>query len=158
MKRVFLIALLTVAGLAGTPTKAAADITFFVGLSPNPTVRTVKGVSAGMTMLIFGFEFDYSVTSENTVAHSAGLQTGMFNFIVQTPTTHQLYVTVGAGLYRETLDAIRVTNYGTNIGGGVKFQLFGPLHVRVDYRVFALHGNARTTRPQRLYVGANIPF
>ena len=37
----------------------------------------------------------------------------------------------------EALD-IQETGFGTNVGGGVKIDLVGPLRLRLDYRVFKL--------------------
>ena len=37
------------------------------------------------------------------------------------------------------------TNFGTNVGGGAKITLAGPLRVRLDYRVFTLRGTPRHT-------------
>ena len=158
MKRYVLVGVLALAGLAGFPTAAQADITFFLGLSPKPEARAVRGVAAGVTMLIVGFEFDYGATSEDLTKSLPGLQTGMFNIVVQTPTTHQFYVTAGGGLYWESLAGARRMNGGTNVGGGVKIGLFGPIKVRVDYRVFNLRGSPRNNHPQRLYVGINWAF
>jgi opacity protein-like surface antigen len=50
------------------------------------------------------------------------------------------------------------TNFGLNVGGGVKVSLVGPLRLRFDYRVFTLKGDARHPRPQRLYAGVNLKF
>jgi hypothetical protein len=158
MKRVFAIALLVLAGLLGRPATASADITFFFGLNPTPQVQSVRGVSAGVSMLIVAFEFEYALSREDTTNPAPGLQTGMFNVLVTTPTNFQLYATVGAGVFRETFVGAHVTNFGTNIGGGVKIPLFGPLKVRADYRVFALRGTPHVSRPQRLYVGINWAF
>ena len=47
--------------------------------------------------------------------------------------------------YHETLSTQpnnSQTNFGSNIGGGAKINLVGPLRLRVDYRVFNLHGIA----------------
>ena len=158
MKRFVIAGVLALAGLAAFPTAAQADITFFLGLSPKPEARAVRGVSAGVTMLIVGFEFDYAATGEDLTKGLPGLQTGMGNILVQTPTTHQLYVTAGGGLYWESLAGVRKMNFGTNVGGGVKIGLFGPIKVRVDYRIFNLRGSPRNNRPQRLYVGVNWAF
>ena len=158
MKRHVLAGVLALTGLAGFPTTAQADITFFLGLSPKPEARAVRGVSAGVTMLIVGFEFDYAAMGEDLTRSLPGLQTGMFNILVQTPTNHALYVTAGGGLYWESLAGVRKINAGTNVGGGVKIGLFGPIKLRVDYRIFALRGSPRTSRPQRLYVGINWAF
>jgi hypothetical protein len=83
----------------------------------------------------------------------------MFNALVMTPTSGiQLYATAGGGFFRERLVDERETNFGTNIGGGVKLSLLGPLRLRLDYRIFNLRGNARHGTPHRLYAGANISF
>ena len=158
MKRYVLSGVLALVGLTGLPTAAQAEITFFLGLSPKPEARAVRGVSAGVNMLIVGFEFDYAAMGEDLTRSLPGLQTGMFNILVQTPTTHVLYVTAGAGLYWESLAGARKVNAGTNVGGGVKIQLFGPIKVRVDYRVLNLRGSPRNNHPQRLYVGINWAF
>ncbi len=110
MKRPLTIALLALAGLVGRPSPAAADITFFLGLNPTPQSHSVRGVAAGVSMLIVGFEFEYAVAEEDTTRQLPGLQTGMFNVLVMTPTKTQLYVTAGGGLYRETLGSVKVTS------------------------------------------------
>jgi hypothetical protein len=158
MKRTLVIALFALAALLGRPATASADITFFLGFTPTPETRTLRGGAAGVSMLIFAFEFDYAYVREKVEDDLPAMHTGMFNVLVQTPTSTQLYVTAGAGFYRETLAGVSTTNFGTNIGGGVKFGLVGPLRVRVDYRVFTLRGTPRYSRPQRLYVGINWPF
>ena len=52
----------------------------------------------------------------------------------------QLYVTIGGGYYRIRYESIDVqdSGFGTNVGGGVKIDLVGPLRLRLDYRVFKL--------------------
>ena len=158
MKRPTVVALLVLAGLAGHPARAAADVTFFVGFTPTPHTQSVRGVSAGVSMLLFAFEFEYALSREDTTNPAPGLETGMFNALITTPTNIQLYATIGAGAYRESLGGAHVTNIGTNLGGGIKFPLFGPLKVRVDYRVFTLRGKPSNNHPQRLYVGVNWQF
>lgn len=158
MKRSLAVALLVLACLLGRPATASADLTFFYGFNPTPSVQSVRGVAAGVSLLIVGFEFEYALSREDTTNPAPGLQTGMFNVLVQTPTNISLYVTAGGGLFREDLGPSHVTNFGTNIGGGVKFPLFGPLKVRVDYRVIALRGRPEVSRVQRLYAGVNWAF
>ena len=73
------------------------------------------------------------------------------------------YATAGAGFYRETFDADpavedAVTGFGTNVGGGVKIELTGPLHLRLDYRVFSFTGDAVHKTPQRFTAGLNLKF
>ena len=68
---------------------------------------------------------------------------------------------VGGGVYHETLSTEPNddhTNFGTNIGGGVKITLAGPIRLRLDYRVFSLRGTPRQTNAQRLYAGINLKF
>ena len=89
----------------------------------------------------------------------------MFNGLVQTPKTIlpkvQLYATVGAGYYRirfESLDT-QETGFGTNLGGGVKIDLAGPLRLRLDYRIFKLTDESGSTpTAQRFYAGVNLAF
>lgn len=158
MKRSLVVAALALACLVALPARASADITFFFGFTPTPSVQSVRGVSAGVNLLLFGFEFEYALSREDTTNPAPGLETGMFNVLVMTPTSVSLYATAGAGAFRETFGPSHVTNFGTNVGGGVKFPLFGPLKVRVDYRVFALRGGPHVSHPQRLYVGVNWAF
>jgi hypothetical protein len=70
----------------------------------------------------------------------------------------QFYGTVGAEGYQEKLGAVEETYFGTNIGGGAKIKLLGPLRVRVDYRIFRLQGSPLNQTYQRFYVGANLKF
>ena len=158
MKRTLLVSLLALAGILGRPAPASADVTFFFGFSPTPDYRMTRGGAAGVNMAIIGFEFDYSYTSQKETDAVPGLRTGMMNVLVMTPTKTQLYVTAGAGVFRESLNGEGVTNFGTNIGGGLKWPIFGPLQLRLDYRIFNLRGGPLETRPQRFYAGLNIPF
>ena len=70
----------------------------------------------------------------------------------------QPYVTTGGGIYRETLGAHQQTGAGTNVGGGVKVTLAGPLRLRVDYRVFKLGSGALYSPAHRFYAGLNLKF
>ncbi len=137
---------------------AYADITGFWGLTPKPEVRSSQGFAAGVSLVVFGFEFELSNTTEDRVKGAPGLTTGMLNGIVQTPTSTQFYLTAGGGVFRERLGSASETFVGTNIGGGVKLNLMGPLRLRIDYRLFALRGSPLFTNPQRLYAGVNVAF
>ena len=158
MKRFILVLPLALAALVVTPAPARADITAFWGLSPTPETRSARGFSAGINLIVFGFEFEYANTAEDLAAGAPGLTTGMINGLVQTPTSTQFYLTAGGGFFRERLDGDGETNIGTNIGGGVKFNLAGPLRLRLDYRIFALRGSPLYTNPQRFYAGLNLAF
>jgi hypothetical protein len=112
-----------------------------------------------MNFLIIGVEFEYSNTRQKEDAGVPGLATSMFNGIVSTPTTGiQFYGTAGGGFYRERFGDDTETSFGTNIGGGAKITLAGPLRLRIDYRVFSLRGGAQHKTPQRFYAGLNLRF
>lgn len=149
------------AGVLLLPSIASADITAFLGVNPTPVNRAVRGASVGMGLLIVGFEFEYAHTSEDLLESAPSLRTFMFNGLLQTPfpiAGLQFYGTLGGGVFRETLDESSETSFGTNIGGGVKMSLAGPLRLRLDYRVFALRGSPRHSNPQRFYAGINLKF
>ena len=150
--------MLTVAGVLLAPRPAAADVTFFLGTNPTPEYRMTRGLAIGVNMLVVGFEFDYGYTNGHEDAGIPKLQTGMLNVLVMTPTKTQVYFTAGAGGFREELGSLSETNWGTNIGGGLKLSVLGPLQLRVDYRVFALRGEAKYRNPQRFYAGVTVPF
>jgi hypothetical protein len=150
---------LACAFLAATAVPARADITAFLGLSPTPENHGVKGFGVGVGLLIVGFEFEYANLSEDTFEQLPGLKTYAGNVLVQTPTPgFQLYGTVGAQGYKESLGNFDETHFGTNIGGGAKINLVGPLRVRLDYRIFRLQGEPLHDVYQRFYVGANLKF
>lgn len=158
MKRAATVVVFALAGLLGRPATASADVTFFLGFSPTPETRSTRGFSAGINMLLIGFEFDYAHTSADEAQLAPSLRTGLMNVVLMTPTRTQLYLTAGAGVYRETLLGVRETNGATSFGGGVKISLVGPVQVRLDYRRFNLAGNALYKHPHRFYAGLNIAF
>ena len=149
------------AALLLIPSAAAADVTAFLGTTPTPSNRLATGFSGGIGLVIVGFEFEYSRTREDLDDLAPSLRTYMVNGLLQTPfpvAGMQFYATAGGGVYRETLDDESETNVGINVGGGVKVNLAGPLRLRLDYRVFTLQGDARHSKPQRLYAGLNVKF
>ncbi len=158
LPRAFAGAALVLGLLLGHAGRADADVTAFWGFSPTPSTHTTKGFALGLNLLVVGFELEYAHTSERLSVEAPGLHTGMINGLLQTPTRTQLYLTAGAGFYRERLGTETETHFGTNIGGGVKVGLVGPLRLRLDYRIFALRGNPLHANPQRLYAGANLSF
>lgn len=152
---------LACAFLASTAVPARADITAFIGLTPTPERHALKGFSGGLGLIIVAFEFEYADIAEDTVELLPGLKTYSANVLLQTPVAikgTQFYGTVGAEGYRETLGTLQETHVGTNIGGGAKIKLVGPLRVRVDYRIFKLQGTPIHSVYQRFYVGANLKF
>ena len=155
------IPLFVLIALLFTASIASADFTAFLGVNPTPTNRAVRGLAVGTGLLIVGFEFEYANTSEDEPVAAPGLRTFMFNGLLQTPVPIgglQFYGTAGGGVFRESLNDLSETNFGVNVGGGVKMSLAGPLRLRFDYRVFTLKGTPRYTNPQRFYVGLNLKF
>ncbi|HYN06834.1 MAG TPA: hypothetical protein VES67_05555 [Vicinamibacterales bacterium] len=159
MNRIATVVLIVLLGILAHPTPAAADVTAFLGFNLTPEVRSTRGFAIGMNFLIVGVEFEYANTKEKEDPLAPGLVTSMFNGIVSTPTTGiQFYGTLGGGFYRERFGEDTETSFGTNIGGGAKVTLAGPLRLRIDYRVFNLRGGALHKTPQRFYVGLNLRF
>ena len=152
--------------LAGTILLAAAaparaDITGFLGANTTPANRQVLGGAIGFGLLVIGGEFEYAFTPDDPAARAPSLKTGTGNLVLQTPVPifgFQPYFTTGGGVYQEKLNASSETQFVANVGGGVKWKLAGPLRVRVDYRVFRLHGDALYDTVHRFYVGANLNF
>lgn len=153
-----------------TPSIASADITGFIGLNATPSNRSVKGFAVGTGFVIVGFEFEYATNDEDlnvprgTEFEAPAMQTYMFNGLLQTPVPiarTQFYGTLGGGVYHESLSIQPnedETNFATNVGGGAKITLAGPLRVRLDYRVFSLKGAPRHSTVQRFYAGVNLKF
>lgn len=140
---------------------AAADATAFIGTNTTPANRTVKGIAIGVSLVVIGFEFEFASTSETPEDAAPGLRTGMGNVLLQTPfpiAGMQFYVTMGTGLYRETLGDVQETHVGFNTGGGAKITLLGPFRARLDYRVFNLRGEPLHPTLHRLYGGINLAF
>lgn len=151
--------LLTCVFLTAFAAPAHADITAFLGLTPTPKRHALKGFSVGAGLLIVGWEFEFANIGEDHVEHLPGLKTYAGNVLVQTPTDGvQVYGTTGVQGYRENLGTVQETHFGTNIGGGAKIKLVGPLRVRLDYRIFKLQGSPLHGVYQRFYVGGNLKF
>ena len=155
------IAALTVLLVAAAAAPVHADATAFLGANTTPSNRSVKGFAFGMGLIIIGFEFEYSATSDDLTVLAPSLKSGMGNVLLQTPAAifgFRPYFTTGGGIYRETLDTRHDTGFGTNVGGGVKVTLAGPLRLRVDYRVFKLGSGALYSPAHRVYAGLNLSF
>ena len=147
--------------LLAIATPARADITAFLGTNVTPDNRPTRGFALGITVIVVGFEFEYSNTSDSTnpATLAPSLKTGTANLLLQTPVAiagFQPYFTTGAGIYSETLGAHSDTSFSLNTGGGVKINLVGPLRLRVDYRVFKLGSGALYSPAHRIYAGLNI--
>lgn len=153
-------------GLLFTASPASADITGFFGVNFTPANRPAKGFAIGAGLLVVGFEFEYATTNEDLPQAAPALDTYMFNGLIQTPFAIagiQPYGTLGGGVYHETLSRPSLppfseTSFGTNIGGGAKISLAGPLRLRLDYRVFNLRGSPLHSPVQRFYAGINLKF
>jgi len=159
MKRVVVTGVLSVLACIVRPAPAAADVTAFFGVSPSPSTRTTQGVAIGVGLIVVGFEFEYGKTKQDDLKGAPGLTTGMGNLMVMTPTQKvQLYATTGGGMFHEIYRTRGTTNFGTNVGGGVKLGLAGPIRLRLDYRVFKLNGDPLFTKVQRFYGGLSLSF
>jgi hypothetical protein len=142
---------------------AHADITAFIGANTTPDNRQTRGFALGAGLLVVGFEFEYSDTtdSDNPSTLAPSLKTGMANVLFQTPVALfgiQPYFTTGGGIYRETLGVHQDTSFAVNTGGGAKISLVGPLRLRVDYRIFKLGSGALYSPAHRVYAGLNLKF
>jgi hypothetical protein len=140
---------------------AFADATLFLGTTPTPASRAVKGFSIGAGFVIVAFEFEYADTSEDLEEAAPLLRTGMGNVLLQTPFAihgFQPYFTTGGGVFHESLGPLSETSFGANTGGGAKISLAGPIRARVDYRVFRLRGDPLHETVHRFYAGLNIKF
>ena len=147
--------------LLGSASRASADVTAFLGITPTPQNHALRGFAFGFGLVIVGFEFEYASAVEDLVDGLPSLQTGSGNVLIQTPVDlfrTQFYGTTGGGIYRERLDERQETHVGTNVGGGAKIRLVGPLRVRLDYRIFRLQGEPLEKTYQRFYAGANLSF
>ncbi|HOC17416.1 MAG TPA: hypothetical protein PKK95_04060 [Vicinamibacterales bacterium] len=161
MARRGMVAALVVFAWLGAAAPARADITAFLGLSTTPGSRQARGLAIGGGVLALGFEFEYSDIAEDAGDLEPGLRVGSVNGLLQTPIAlggAQLYVTAGAGVYRERLGGSSETSLAVNLGGGAKIRLLGPLRLRLDYRLFSLRGDPLHDRYHRLYAGANLGF
>ena len=111
--------------------------------------------------MVVGFEFEYSSNPQDPLAGAPSLRIGSVNGMVQTPfevARMQFYATVGGGVFKEVLGAVTETNFVANTGGGVKIAIYGPIRLRIDYRVFKLSGSPLSSHQQRLYAGLNLKF
>ena len=162
MRHVRAIALGALALAVVAPASAYGDATLFVGATTSPVNRSAKGFAIGAGLLVLGFEFEYSDTTDDVATGTPALKTGMGNVLLQSPVSFvgiQPYFTVGGGLYKEGLGvSIDNTGFGMNTGGGLKISLLGPIRLRVDYRVFSLQNGARTSPAHRIYAGLNLKF
>lgn len=155
------VLVLTILFLAASAAPARADITAFLGLSPTPERHTVKGFAGGLSLVVVGFEFEFSHLGEETPEALPGLKTYSANVFVQTPVEvkgTQFYATAGGSGYRENLGVRQESHVGINLGGGLKVRVLGPVRLRLDYRVFQLRGEPLYSTYQRFYAGANITF
>jgi hypothetical protein len=140
---------------------AWADLTAFFGATTTPESRMARGFAVGAGILVVGFEFEYSSTPDDVASLAPALKTYSGNVLLQTPVAVvglQPYFTTGFGWFSEELDPREESGFASNIGGGVKISLAGPLRVRVDYRIFRLDDEARYSPVHRFYVGANLNF
>ena len=143
------------------PALAHADATLFIGANTSPVNRTAKGFAIGAGLLVIGFEFEYSDTTDDVSSGAPSLKTGTGNLLLQSPVAFagfQPYLEIGGGVYHEELSTISNTGFVGGTGGGVKISLIGPMRLRVDYRAFTLKNGALTSPAHRVYAGINLKF
>jgi opacity protein-like surface antigen len=159
MKRALVVIALAAGVSLLRPAPAYADLTAFWGMSSTPELRSARGFAFGINLLVVGFEFEFANTVQNEAKGAPGLSTKMFNGMLMTPTGGtQLYLTAGGGTFREEYRDRRESNVGTNVGGGIKMNLAGPLRLRLDYRIFVLRGDPLYKNPKRFYGGISLSF
>jgi opacity protein-like surface antigen len=140
---------------------AAADLTGFFGAATTPQTRPALGVAVGGSLVVVGWEIEYARATEDEGDFAPAVTTFMGNVLAQNPVPLNgmtFYATVGAGVYREALGDESTVNVGTNLGGGVKIDISGPLRLRLDYRLFTFAGEPLHKTPQRFYAGLTITF
>lgn len=143
------------------PATASADITAFLGATPSPVNRGLIGTAAGFGLVIVGAEAEITRWPAVTTSGTAGLTTWSANGLLQTPgslSPVQVYVTAGAGLYRESKGMTTRMSTALNTGGGLKVKVAGPIRLRLDYRMFRLQGSPQTALMHRVYGGAALSF
>ena len=65
MRHVRAIALTTLMLSLLVPASAFADATLFLGANTSPANRSTRGLAIGMGLLVLGFEFEYSDTTDD---------------------------------------------------------------------------------------------
>jgi hypothetical protein len=138
------------------------DGTVFVGPTMVPTARRSVGFAFGGGGSAVRYEIEYASSVSDPAKSAPSVHTAMANLLVQSggpiPSV-RFYGTAGFGFYGESFENGRGnTDTGTNVGGGAKITLAGPLRLRLDYRGFFFRGTAAHSKPQRLYAGINLGF
>ena len=142
------LAVLALTLMAATPSIARADVTAFLGRNSAGEDRSVtRGFSAGVSLLVVGFEFEFANSTEDLTTGSPALRTTSARLRPDLRRRDlQLYATTGAGFiaraWKRSGDGLLLNN-----GGGVKITSPVP-SACADYRVFTLRGN-RTQNVQR---------
>ncbi|MSO55460.1 MAG: hypothetical protein EXQ55_00835 [Acidobacteria bacterium] len=155
------LAVLALALVVLRPSAAGADATVFLGRATAGEDRSaVRGFAFGVSLLVVGFELEYANTTEDQTLQRPSLRTTSGNVFAQTfgLPGFQLYLTTGAGLYRERLGNDQESAFMLNNGGGAKINIAGPIRARIDYRILNLRGNPRHKTMQRIYAGLNLAF
>ena len=144
---------------------ARADITAFLGTNTTPDNRLARGVALGFGLLIVGFEFEYSATSESANRRrraAPSLKTGMGNVLLQTPVAISGLPAVLHGrrrhLQRDARARATTWAWAEYRWRRRRSSLAGPVRLRVDYRVFKQGSGALYSPAHRIYAGLNLKF
>ena len=163
-----LAAILLLAGLAlvGQRVPARADVTAFLGVTPTPSNHSVRGFSAGLSLLIVGFEFEVrphrrKTSSRDCPRSRPGRATCSCRHPVEIAGT-TFYGTAGAGGYSEALGNGSLVHdesqVATNVGGGARFGSSVPFACASTTGYSSSRARRSNSIYQRFYVGANLKF
>ncbi len=168
-RRCIALAVLAILALSVAPAMAQMEVpvnvTAFTGVAMVPDAHRALGVAAGLILIDapIRLEFEYGRTGSDPATAVPEIRTFAGNFHVQPrqPWRLQIYGTVGIGIYRMLLDhRSSEANDATNVGGGAKLSLVGPLKLRLDYRRFslaAIRGQYHSNE-HRFYAGITAGF
>src|SRR5262245_45057573 len=170
MRRLCMRAGLVSVFLAAAAMPAAADATAYLGVMTAGGPRQAVGFAYTDCPGLVGYELELMTTVGPATSKQSSVGDFSANVIVQPRSTihgFQLYGTAGFGLYGEVYDHGGSGEVlATNIGGGARVGLAGPLKLRLDYRLFLLGdtpdagppGIVIHKHPQRILAGLTLEF
>lgn len=144
---------------------AAADLTFAVGMqrpsAPHPSVAVAWGWWPGTV----GFEIEYAGSVGRASNSTPSTGSASVNLLVRTPWrigAGRVYAVGGIAAYGEQRPSGGVGAVeAIDLGAGTTLRLAGPLHLRLDYRMFVLgrgEGRSKSALPQRLAAALSLSF
>lgn len=154
----FFSILVVVLGLFSSSPASAVGITGFIQ-GAWPGSRAGIGFSVGIPLFteIVTLEGEYSRVGQEGVFPSLTVWSG--NILLVSPIELirlRPYFATGFGVYRQTLASESELSFATTPGFGVFLRLAGPIHGRIDYRVFRLRGAPLQGNQKRFYAGLTL--